>query len=476
MNTMEERLKDSGAEYRRAGESLPVRRRGATTTGLDAAPHRYVLATVAVLVVLAGSLVVVAVARNLDAPDRVEAIDDEPARVEPVSSRPNLLAAFRRPATASDTLPASVAARMAEIQPELDLSASRAGPSLAGYTAYVIPSLDGRSICSYLVETMGSDLSWGGGCGSLAAVVTSPSPTWWSGTGGTHGIVPDDVIGVKVNGETALLSDGRFLAAGSFSNPDIELVREPERAALVEACDTLGPLLRLEQRVVPVDAATASALMAASQAIAEPAFVDLAEVLAEPGQDGLDLDEIEASDGRIAEAANVAASACRQARVPGWAVVYQEPAGVPGPPAPTVDLSTYGIRQDLTPTDATSDLIHGPGLSPITRAEVGDTGITAFTWERLNPNLQGCLLIQLDNGSTQTCQDRDLSGAILSIDPPTEEGLQVRSRSNEQRASFATAEVGGQTWVQEARGPYFLFILPPGAITITLHESDGATL
>ncbi len=175
-------------------------------------------------------------------------------------------------------------------------------------------------------------------------------------------------------------------------------------------------------------------------------------------------------------AARAAVVTCERAAVPGWAIVYRDPGGPPGPPPPTVDLSDYGERQDLAPTGATAEAIHGPGLAPVTRAAVGNTGIVAFVWDRVNPpNLQACALVLFDSGSSATCHERDLAGAFLSIDLKDTADIQVQIQSNERRAAFATAEVDGQTWVQEARGPHFVFVLPSGQATVTLYDPDGHT-
>lgn len=463
-----------------------------------AQPRRALLvAAAAVVAGLVGSAVAVVVAGGDGDTDRhrVEATDDDPAPVEPVEPGPaervepgpvapletnlELLAAFRRPRTAADAVPDWFVDELADHEPAPDLSASRAGASLDGRTVYAIPSIDGQWVCVRLIpDAEEPDWVAGGGCTSPASVVTQGSTVAeLTGPGGTmvHGLVADRVVGVEVGGERAQLEDGMFVAEGSLTS-SIELVWEPQRAALVGACDALAPLVRLMDRVNPVDEATVDALTAAARATDDPAFHDLADALAEPGRDGLDLDEIRASAGEITATGRAAVATCERATVPGWVVVYQPPAGPPGPPAPTVDLDGYGQRQDLAPTGATSESINGPGLGPVTRSAVGDTGVVAFTWDRTNPNLQACLLVRLDGGSSGSCQAGDLGGAFLSIDPTDRSDLQVQARANDLRASFATAEVDGRTWVQRAAGPYFLFVLPPGEARITLHDADGSVV
>lgn len=487
MTRIEDRLERTAADYRAAAYALPVGRRARRTCIGPAAqqPHRPLVVALATMLLLTGALTAVGVVAYRQGPQPVVAADWPtgqrlPPDDDAIIARPELLTAFRRLVGPDDALPDLIRDAFASRLAEMDWSAARAGPSADGVSTYVVPSGDGQTVCAFgSVEGRGA----GGTCDSVAGFVTSPGLIWASGDEGTYGLVADDVTAVEVNGERALLADGMFLAAGiavSDETVDITVFREPAREALIGACDDLAPMLVVQNRVIPIDESEADALVRSAESVDDASFRQLAAALEPLAGDGLDVEEMRKDQGGLIEAAWAAAATCERALVPGWTTVFQDPDGAQkNPPSPpTVDLDGFGRRQDLVPTEVgfePADRAIGPGLEAVTRAEIGDSGVVVFTWNQTRPNQQACFAMRTPNRSSSQCQGLGPGERDASFIEEMDEG-QLVAVGNDARASFATARVDDQTWTQQASGPYFVFALPPGRVTVSLHKPDGSVL
>lgn len=414
-------------------------------------------------------------------------------------------AIFDRPHTSADVVPEYYGGIGLQAV-ELDLTGLRAGPSADGFTVYVVPTADGLGYCTYLVPDTEELFRQSGtaatGCTTFALLVTRGfslggfgSPDWEI----AFGVAAGDVTGVEVDGEAAAFEDGVFLAAGtavtSSDNPEdgpddftpvVSLIREPARAALVDACDALGPLVSEFDRP-GMSAADVDVLVVRAERV--PAFERLAELLAPHRTDGLQLEPD--GDGlapdlltELGAAGNDAAKTCERADVPGWAVVYQPPTRfLEGPPSVAVDLDDYGLRQDLEVTSATSRMVAGPDLIPVSRIGIGGTDVVVFWSYRYGDSFYACTQAQIDTTNlkmaSRSCGQSPPDREVLSLldeaqAPPG--GLTVYTMRARTGAAFATARVGDVTYVQVARGEFFAFALPGGLNELEQHRSDGTVI
>lgn len=392
-----------------------------------------------------------------------------------------LLAVFRRPRTEADELPPAMVERLedpspTQAEPGLDLSASRAGPTLGETRIWAIPTVDGAHLCSHVALADGPDHIGGSSCMDPGRIViTGDSGGWLSGAGQglVYGHVADDVIGVEVDGEPAAFEDGMFVAAGGEYST-IELIRQPERAALVEACDALAVVTRpdLIRDPVTVLGENDAAMLVAMGEVGDPNFDRLVEFLGgtEPWPD--DDEGVDELTGVLRSTAD----RCTSELVPGWAVVYRPLVPAIGVPAPTIDLEDYGRLHELRSTTMPIAHLDGPLLTPVTRVEVADTGLVVFVWLRAGPNLLVCAQVAGDGWSQSSCEPSDLGGTglVMGLDRVD---LQLHVVPNDRRAAFATAarSGGGETRVQAASGEYFVFAVPSEsfATIVTLHDEVG---
>ena len=265
-----------------------------------------------------------------------------------------------------------------------------------------------------------------------------------------------DVTGVVVDRVEVEVVDQAFLA--EIDGPGVvELIRPPERAAMVEVCDALAAASVSLERLDAPSPQLLDRLDDAVSRVSDPSLAGLAEHLAELRE-----------PGRVTEAGaramSRATAACRTGLVPGWVTVYTPPADLDllPPSSPAIDLAALGTVQTLEDTTRrlTGGLLPGAGLSPVIRFEVA--GQAVFIWTAGD---SACVGVGLSGGGGQTQCGAPASGVSSVITQPLDDGsdrvLHVW-RLRDATARYVTAEVDGAVFVQETRGGFAAFVTPPG--------------
>ncbi len=390
-------------------------------------------------------------------------------------------AVLDRPVTGSDRFPDHFQRETAH---RFDAGSLRAGPSIDGFTMYVGTTDDDRNVCVWIVPDTTERWAQTGAaasCTSLARLAT----TGVAGVGLTGdgvsilaGVTSPDVVGVTTVGGSAVFDGGAFIASGVDDLDAIGLVRTPERTGLVAACDALGPLAETYQNLAGVSGADTAVLVEAGQVAGDQTFSALAEMLAPAASRGLTAPE-DLTD-ELSLLVTDAVARCGQEAVPGWTVLYTPPPPRQSPPGViTVDLDSYGRRQDLEPTtDTPSTPPIGPGLGPITRTALQDTEVTVYWWTQ-GPQPVTCLWAQIPGRSGGSCAGGLPATSTVQIHDGTDTqptGLHVRTQRAHPDAAFATITSGDTTYVQEIRSGTIAFATPSFAGTITQYRSDGTPI
>ena len=356
-----------------------------------------------------------------------------------------LPAVFDRPRDAADEMDATEQ----EIFENTSFDSDRSRRVVASDTAAVsiVPGRDDRSFCLHLSIAGGG----GAGCAPTAEVVTAG----WFGLATEDvvaGVVAPDVEAVRIGGRTIAVHDQIFVAE-SPGGLDVELVRQPQRAAVVAACDALAAVGEAMNRLEAPAPATLESLRVAALDTDDAGLRSLVDHLGE-AEDPLGMSD------DAAGAFTTAGAVCRAQLVPGWAVVYTPPVATSlQVDQPRRDLAELGAVQVQRASGARLSSATGFALGPIVRFEV--EGQAVFVWSEGTGSQ--CVGFRFDLGGFAG-QCGTSTEQVITEPIPDGSGRSIHLWPRREASSrVVTMEVAGQRFVQETLGGYAAFVADDGA-------------
>ena len=171
---------------------------------------------------------------------------------------------------------------------------------------------------------------------------------------------------------------------------------------------------------------------------------------------------------------------CISQRVPGWAPAYLDRPALAL--SPEVDLAEYGVVQPLGLAEREPELVFGPGLGVVRRAELIDREIVIAWWTKR----EGGQILNASGATFATGTSMGQSGGSVGganqpmvIDNANNVGLGenfLLSWPVRSDAAFVTVVVGNERWVQQPISQIAAFVLPGRSAVLTQYDANGDVL